>query len=62
MWKYILKYLILLNRILTDLERAKATISREKSQFYIVVIKIIGFLYNREGQYPNLTKVLKILN
>lgn len=37
--------------MLIDLKRFRYTISREKLQFYISTLKIIGFICNAIGRY-----------
>jgi hypothetical protein len=39
--KYILEHIIWINRILTNLKRAKCTISGVKSQFYIFKLRVV---------------------
>ena len=58
--KYVLEHIQWLDGILADLERTGYTISDAKSQFYIVDIKIIRYLCDIEGRYPDTTKVIKI--
>ena len=47
--RYILKYIIWLNRVLTDLERARYTILGAKSYFYKDEIIVVGYYCNRKG-------------
>ena len=46
--KYILEYIIQLDRVLTDLERARCIILGAKSQFYKDKIIVVGYCYNRK--------------
>jgi hypothetical protein len=47
--------------MLTDLERARATIFTKKLIFYIVKLKIIKYIYDAKGRHLNFIKILKIL-
>ena len=38
------------------------TITRAKSQFYYFKIKIVGYICDFKGQYPDISKVLTIFN
>ena len=48
MCKYILKYIIWLDGVLADLERAKYIILGAKSQFYKNKIIVVSYYYNGE--------------
>ncbi len=59
--RYILELIQDLDKVLTDLERAGATIAGTKSQFGIPKIKIISYVCDIEECYLNIVKVIKIL-
>ena len=61
MRKYILKYIIWLNRVLVDLKQAKCTILGIKSQFYKDKIIVVSYYYNKKGRYPKELKVVEII-
>ena len=48
--------------VLADLERAGITIAGAKSQFCRAGIKIMGYICDADGHYPDISKVLKILD
>ena len=56
-----MEYIIQLDRVLADLERARYTILGAKSYFYKDKIIVVGYRYNRKGQYPEELKVVKIV-
>ena len=60
-YRYILKYIIWLNRVLIDLKRARYTILGTKSHFYKDKIIVVSYRYNRKGQYLEKLKVAKIV-
>jgi len=49
MRRYILEYIIQLNRVLVDLKQARCIILGVKSYFYKEKIIVVGYRYNREG-------------
>lgn len=51
-----------LDKVLVDLERAKVTISRTKSQFCRAGIKLVGYICDADSRHPDTSKVLKILD
>jgi len=59
--RYILEYIIWLDRVLTDLERARCTILGVKSYFYKDEIVVVGYRYNKKGRYLEELKVAKII-
>ncbi len=59
---YVLKHILNLDKVLADLERARITIARAKSQFCCASIKIVGYICDADGRYPDTFKVLKILD
>ena len=61
MCRYILEYIIQLDRVLIDLEQARYTILGAKSYFYKDKIIVVSYRYNRKGQYLEELKVAKII-
>ena len=59
--RYILEYIIWLNRVLADLERARYTILGVKSYFCKDKIIVVSYCCNRKGCYPEELKVAKII-
>ena len=43
------------------MERVGVIVSEDKSQFCIAGIKVVGYIYNFEGRYPDVFKMTKIL-
>lgn len=60
--RYIFEYIQNLDKVLTDLKRAGITIPGAKSQFYQAELKIVGYICDMDGRYPNTSKILKILD
>ena len=60
-YKYILKYIVWLNKVLANLEQAKCTILNTKSYFCKSKIIVVGYCCNKKGQYPKELKVAKII-
>ena len=50
-----------MNGVLADLEKVEYTISRIKSQFCILGIRVIGFICDFLKRYSDLFKVIKIV-
>ena len=61
MRRYILEYIIQLDGVLIDLERARCTILGAKSYFYKDKIIVVGYHYNGKGRYLEELKVAKII-
>ncbi len=59
---YVFKHIRNLDKVLADLKRAGVTIARAKSQFCHTSIKIIEYICDADGNYPNTSKVLKIFD
>jgi len=59
--RFILEHIQELDTILADLKRAGATVSRNKSQFYMTGIKMVEYVCDFEGRHPDVFKVIKIL-
>jgi len=59
--RYILEYIIWLDGVLTDLERAGYIILGVKSHFYKDEIVVVGYRCNGKGQYLKELKVAKII-
>ena len=51
-----------LDKVLFTIECVGATIASKKSQWYILGIKVIEYVYNKYGYYPKAKKVEKVLN
>ena len=62
MRRYILEYIIWLDRVLTNLEQVGYTVLGVKSYFYKDEIIVISYRYNKKGQYPEELKVAKIVH
>ena len=60
-YRYISKYIIQLNGVLTDLKQAKCIIFNTKSHFYKDKIIVVGYYYNEKGQYLKKLKIAKII-
>ena len=61
MHKYILKYIIWLNRVLIDLKQIRYIILDVKSHFYKNKIIVINYHYNNKKRYLEELKVIKII-
>jgi hypothetical protein len=59
--RYILEYIIWLDGVLADLERAGCTILGVKSHFCKDEIIVVGYCCNGKGRYPEELKVAKII-
>ena len=59
--RFMLKHFQNVNHVLTNLKRAKATISNEKSKFYMTSIEIVGFVYNANSRHPSTSKIAAII-
>ena len=59
--RYILEYIIWLDGVLIDLERARYTILGAKSYFYKDKIIVVSYYCNRKGRYPEELKIAKII-
>lgn len=51
-----------LDKVLTDLERVGVIKAGRKSQFCRAGIKIVGYICNANGRYPDTSKFLKIFD
>ena len=61
MRRYILEYIIQLDGVLTNLERARYIVLGAKSYFYKDKIIVVGYRYNGKGRYLEELKVAKII-
>ena len=61
MRRYILEYIIWLDRVLANLERARYTVLGVKSYFCEDKIIVVSYRYNRKGRYLEELKVAKIV-
>ena len=59
--RYIIEYIIWLDRVLADLERARYTILGAKSHFCKDKIIVVSYCCNGKGLYPEELKVAKIV-
>jgi hypothetical protein len=59
--RYILEYIIWIDRVLTNLKRARCTILRAKSQFCIFRFRVIKFICDILGRYSDTFKIIKIV-
>lgn len=59
---YVFEYIQNLDKIPSNLEQAGIIIFRAKSQFYLVGLKIVGYICNANGPHPDTLKVLKIFD
>jgi hypothetical protein len=59
--RYILEHIIWMDRVLADLERAGCTILKAKSQFCMSRLRVVGFICDALGRYPDIFKVIKIV-
>lgn len=50
------------DKVLANLKQAKITIFRIKSQFCWANMKIVRYICDADSCYPNISKLLKILN
>src|SRR5205085_5919893 len=60
-WRYILEAIQALDEVLADIERAGRTISGLKSAFICEGLRIVAFVYDAEGRYPEAEKVRKVV-
>ena len=60
--QYVVEHIQNLDQVLAELERMRVTISRARSQFRRTSIKIIGYICDIVSRYPDISKVLKILD
>jgi len=60
-YRYILEHIIWLDRVLADLEQARCIILGAKSYFYKDKIIVVSYYCNGKGQYPEESKVAKIV-
>ena len=61
MRRYILEYIIWLDGVLANLERARYTVLGVKSYFCKDKIIVVSYRCNRKGRYPEELKVVKIV-
>ena len=60
--RYVIGHIQNLDKVLADLEQARVTITRAKSQFCQAGIKIVEYIYDADGRHPDTSKVFKILD
>ena len=61
MRRYILEYIIWLDRVLTNLEQVGYTVLDVKSYFCKDKIIVVSYYYNKKGRYLEELKVVKIV-
>jgi len=59
--RYVLDYLIEVDEMLTDLERASTTVSISKLKLAKNSVTIIGYYIDGEGRHPDVKKIAKIV-
>lgn len=59
--RFILEHIQLIDQVLADIERSGCTISGAKSQFCMQGVKLVGYVCDRHGRHPDVSKVIKIL-
>ncbi|EXJ78710.1 hypothetical protein A1O1_09112 [Capronia coronata CBS 617.96] len=60
--RLVLEHIQNLDKVLCDLERAGATVSREKSQFCVSGMKFVGYVCDARGRHPEYSMIEKIVN
>jgi hypothetical protein len=59
--RFVREHIQSLDQVLVSLERARLTMSRPKSQWYINSIQVISYIYSFKGRLPETAKIIKIL-
>ena len=62
LYQYIFEHLINLEKTLWFMELIGTTIAAEKSQFIMARLKIVGWVYNYNGQHLDKVKIAKVLD
>lgn len=60
--QYVVEDIQNLDKVLADLEQAEVTIAGAKPQFCRADIKIVGYICDADGRYPDISKILKMLD
>lgn len=60
--RYIFEHAQQVDRVLTDIARAEATVSAKKSWWGVSRMVVVGYEVNQQGRYPSKHKVSKILD
>ena len=60
-YRYILEYIMWLNRVLTDLKQTRYTILGAKSHFYKDKIIVVSYYCNGKEWYLKKSKIIKII-
>jgi hypothetical protein len=60
--RYVMKHILWLNDVLTDIEKADCIIFEKKSQFCCKELRIVEFVCDVEERHSDTTKMIKILN
>ena len=48
-WQFVKEHIINVDKVLLEIECVGAMISTEKTQWYILGVKIVGYVYDLEG-------------
>ena len=59
--RFVLEHIINLDQVLADVERSGATLSGSKSQFCMPGLKIVGYVCDKYGRHPQISKIEKIV-
>ena len=60
--RYGLEAIILLDKVLADIERAGATISPEKTEFLKSSLKVVAYICGQDGRTPEQVKIQRIVD
>ena len=60
-WRFILKYIQNLNKILYNLKKAELTVTEVKSQWCMSEIDVVSFMCDSKKCHPDSVKILKIV-
>ena len=55
--KYVLEAIISFDKVLANVERARATISGKKSEFLKSSLKMVAYIYGKDGSTPEQVKM-----
>ena len=60
--KYVLEAIISLDKVLADIEHARATISEEKSEFLNGLLKVVVYICGKDERTPKQVKIQQIVD
>ena len=60
--RYVLEAIVLLDKVLADIKRAVVTISGEKSTFLKDSLKVVAYIYGKDGRTPEQVKIQRIVD